>query len=190
MEFKIYRLSEIEEATFRKWYQNADEERRFRISKFKNDQAKKQSLCADGLAREMLASGMPASAIRFRRSGHGKPEAVNSPLQFSLSHSGDFVLCAVSEAEIGADIEELHSVSPALIRRICTEEEKEFIGGDSSLFLQVWTAKEALAKLHGNGLSGDLKLLSVVQNGRLQIPDLRLYSELTAEYALSIVYKA
>ena len=189
MEYRICRLSEIKESDFRNWFLEADSSRQSSVIKMKNPLAQKQSLCADGLCREMLAKRMPASEIRFLRSGNGKPEVLNSPLHFNLSHSGDFVLCAVSEAEIGADIEVMRPVSPKLIARVCTAEEKEFIGKDERIFFQIWTAKEALAKYYGSGLSGDLKLLSVVQGGKLEVPELQLYSELTEEYALSIVYK-
>lgn len=189
MKFKICRLSEVDDASYRKWYREADSDRRSRVIRMKKVQAQKQSLCADGLAREMLAENTTASAIRFSRSEKGKPEALNSPLHFSLSHSGEFVLCAVSEDEIGADLQVFRPVCPSLICRVCTEEEKEFIGTEDRLFFQVWTSKEALAKYYGDGLTGDLKKLAVVHGRRLLIPGLQLHSELTDEYALSIVYK-
>ena len=69
------------------------------------------------------------------------------------------MLCAVSEEEIGADIEAIRPVSPALVSRVCTEEEKRYIGGDGRRFLQVWTAKEALAKRSGEGISLNMKQL-------------------------------
>ena len=174
---------------FEKWFREADLERRHRVCRIKSDLGKMQSLCADGLAREMVAQGLPPSAVEFSRNEHGKPYAVNSPLHFNLSHSGDFVLCAVSEDEIGADIEILKPVAPSLIRRVCTEEEQDFIGEDDHRFLAVWTAKEALAKYSGHGLNGDLKTLSVVRSGHLQVPGLCLHTELTEEYALAILYK-
>ena len=38
---------------------------------------------------------------------HGKPMRRNEEICFNLSHSGKYVLCAVSEMEIGCDIESI-----------------------------------------------------------------------------------
>lgn len=189
MEYRICRLSEAMKSDFQNWFLEADASRQASVLKMKHPLAQKQSLCADGLARKMLAKGIPASALVFQRNSYGKPEAVNSPLHFNLSHSGDFVLCATSADEIGADIEAMRPVSQKLISRVCTEEEKELVSNDARLFLQVWTAKEALAKFYGEGLRRDPRQFQVVRSGRLYIPELKLHSELTEEYALSIVYK-
>ena len=189
MEFQICRLSELKDSDYRSWFPEADTERQAAVLKMKNSLAQKQSLCADHLARKMLAGSISPAELQFRRSRHGKPEAVNASLRFNLSHSGNFVLCAVSEEEIGADIEALRPVSPKLPARVCTEEEIKFIGNNDRLFLQVWTAKEALAKFYGEGLRRDLRQLQVVHDGVLCVSGLKLHTELTEEYALSIIYK-
>lgn len=189
MEFQICRLSELKESDYRSWFLEADSERQAAVLKMKTSLAQKQSLCADHLARKMLAGDISPSELQFRRSPCGKPEAVNTSLHFNLSHSGNFVLCAVSENEIGADIEFLRPVSPKLPARICTEAEKEYVGNDEQLFLQVWTVKEALAKFYGKGLRLDMRKLQVVHDGALCVSGLKLYTELTEEYALSIIYK-
>ena len=101
----------------------------------------------------------------------GKPYFVEGTQYFSLSHSGDYVLCAVSEREIGADIQQCKAgVKENLVKRVLTEAElakwqdlqeteleKDASGvqcsGDAlKYFYRKWTEKEAYGKLTGDGV--------------------------------------
>lgn len=88
----------------------------------------------------------------------------NNHMYFSLSHSGTYVLCAVSDRDIGADIQECKDrLSEQLVKRVLSEEElnrwSEF-GADTrqarSYFYQRWTEKEARGKLTGEGVLNEL----------------------------------
>ena len=60
--------------------------------------------------------GLPPAAVSFRINAHGKPylDPASAMLQFNLSHSGDWALCAVTTAgEVGVDIERVRPCSPA-----------------------------------------------------------------------------
>ncbi len=78
-----------------------------------------------------------------------KPVIPRGP-DFNISHSGDIVLCAVSEkCRVGVDIEKVRPVRVAqLARRITGPLET---GGVESLeeFFNLWTKKEAVAKAGG-----------------------------------------
>lgn len=80
---------------------------------------------------------------------------------FSISHSGKYVVCVVSEVEIGVDIEETSPIRPAVLRRCFNEEEQEWIGDNPKRFTQLWTMKEAYIKMTGTGLSVPAKEVSV-----------------------------
>ena len=128
----------------------------------------------------------------FARDGNGKPVLQNSALHFNLSHSGDFVACAVYDSPVGIDIEALRDISPTALKRICTAQEQAYICADNSFdsarFLQVWTAKEAYLKYLGCGLRGDMRKIEVVRCGVPTLESRFLHTALTAEYALSVVY--
>ncbi|MBQ7360304.1 MAG: 4'-phosphopantetheinyl transferase superfamily protein [Lachnospiraceae bacterium] len=91
---------------------------------------------------------------------HGKPyvEGTN-PIFFSLSHSGDYVLLAVSDKEIGADIQlrkdgELQRIA----KHFMTQEEFQLWSEQppaqqKELFYQIWAGKEAYLKLTGEGMT-------------------------------------
>ena len=81
---------------------------------------------------------------------NGKPYFVEMPeLFFNLSHSGDYVVCALSDSEVGIDIQQyrknikdgvfkrvLHTTENELFEK-CDTKEKE------TYFYQIWAAKEA-----------------------------------------------
>ena len=58
---------------------------------------------------------------------HGKPMRRNEEICFNLSHSGKYVLCAVSEMEIGCDIEKIKEVKWKLAKRFFSEKEYDFL---------------------------------------------------------------
>lgn len=90
---------------------------------------------------------------------------------FNISHCGDMVLAALSSEPVGLDVE----VSgrrrdfAAIARRFFRAEEADEVAraGDSGeeVFLRLWTAKEAMLKLSGRGISGGLNLARVSPDG-------------------------
>lgn len=107
----------------------------------------------------LYQSGEPI-CLEYRYGEMGKPYLVNVPLYYNLSHSGDFVLCAVSEQEIGADIQEIRRGDVMRVaERYFAEEELEKLQechteAEKSQFLfQLWTKKEAFGKLTGKGIA-------------------------------------
>ena len=81
-----------------------------RAERFVQPKHRQRFITARTALREILGSylGLPPAAISFRINAHGKPYLDPGPtvLQFNLSHSGDWALCAVTTAgEVGIDIE-------------------------------------------------------------------------------------
>lgn len=91
----------------------------------------------------------------------GKPYLKEYPLFFNLSHSGEYVVCAVSDREIGVDIQMCSDVNEGRIaERFFSKEEckaLEHCGTAEErrrLFFRLWTRKEAYGKLLGDGVVG------------------------------------
>lgn len=89
----------------------------------------------------------------------GKPYLKNYPYYFNISHSGEYVFCVLSENEVGADIQQRKPLSDNRIaERFFTEEEIEglekcaFSKEREQLFYRLWTRKESLGKLTGEGI--------------------------------------
>lgn len=107
---------------------------------------------------ELLAEPVCPASVRYCFGEKGKPEIEDFPLYFSLSHSGKYVICAVSEQKIGADIQKYQKVEERkLAKRFFTGEEYQLLEQSSeeqrqALFFTLWTKKEAYGKLTGQGV--------------------------------------
>ncbi len=110
-------------------------------------------ICVDCTVRELLAELPGVRPLSYRYGPHGKPYFADIPLYFSISHSGSYVLLAVSRREIGADIQEIRKIrTERLVKRLFGAEEQERLKG-SAFFLR-WAEMEAKVKLTGQGIAG------------------------------------
>ncbi len=141
----------------------------YRIKTVSHADRKTLSAAGHDLAKEMLSekSGVKTDTLRFYKTAKGKPYLPESEWQFNISHSGNTVLCGVHSGDIGVDIEKTRSYNDRVAKRICSPAEYAYINGDSIRFLQVWTRKEAYAKLTGKGLSVSLRTIEVASDTAL-----------------------
>jgi 4'-phosphopantetheinyl transferase len=134
--------------------------------------------------RQLLgfALQLPAASLRFVTSEAGRPElapddamapdadAGAARLDFNVSHSGDHALIAWSAAtRVGVDIEAARgsldwaSLGPSVF---APADEAAVHGhapqAQRDAFFRVWTAKEALLKVLGVGITGGLTAFSVL----------------------------
>ena len=114
--------------------------------------------------------------VKIEITKSGKPFFENiAGLHFNISHSGSEVAIAFSTNPVGFDMEVLDRKRDclAIAERFFTAEESREVkmAGDSAnkLFARLWTAKEAMLKLSGEGLVGGLdRVISLSdQEGRL-----------------------
>ena len=114
--------------------------------------------------------------VKIEITKSGKPFFENiAGLHFNISHSGSEVAIAFSTNPVGFDMEVLDRKRDclAIAERFFTAEESREVkmAGDSAnkLFARLWTAKESMLKLSGEGLVGGLdRAISLSdQEGRL-----------------------
>jgi len=92
---------------------------------------------------------------------YGKPFIPGGP-EFSISHSGDVVVLAVTDAgAVGVDIEKIRAVNIEDYSRYLPEvadvHERYDIDRVNALFFDCWTQKEAILKGYGQGLLAPLE---------------------------------
>lgn len=168
----------ITDAQFESWYAMADDDRRARADACRQRDDRLCAIAADHLAREGLAEacGVDPAAIRFLRTERGKPYPVGLNVHFSISHSGNLVVCAVSDRPVGIDVEQIRPVRCKLTGKICTPAELAYIreapgwgemltGEAMRRFFRIWTGKEAYFKWQGTGIT-DLKAFDTLEHIR------------------------
>lgn len=146
-------LAEVSDEKLDQWHAEMDENSRLRLRAMSAKRCR-ESLAGDHLARTALAkkSGKVPQDIVIRREKSGKPTADEG--YFSISHSSSLVVCAVSDKPVGVDVECIRKPLLRVAQRYFTEEEQKLLQEDDSQFWLVWTGKEALCKLSGEGLAG------------------------------------
>lgn len=161
-------VSEIDDSILLKHYYIMDETRKDETRALVSDIKKRQKIAADMLCRQMISEkcSLPEESIEFRRNSFGKLFAANADVFFSISHSGNIVLCAVSDKEIGADIEKIRNIRFDAAKKFAGASELEYIGENLNRFFEIWTLKEAFFKCKGTGLGADIGSVSFsVKNG-------------------------
>ena len=123
----------------------------------------------DVFKRRVLAHycQLAADDISFRYGEHGKPELdqLEPFCQFNISHSGGWIVCAVTDtAPVGVDIEDLERAPQVmkLARRFFHPAEAEMLESlpeseQKDCFFDLWTLKEAGSKIHGHALAPTLQ---------------------------------
>lgn len=108
------------------------------------------------------------TSLRIKNSAYGKPYLESTPrIFFSVSHREDLAAYAISPLEVGIDIEKTDGkVTPELERLSLCEPERIWLDAQPASerarhFFRFWTAKEALLKARGTGLSFPMKELEI-----------------------------
>ena len=125
--------------------------RQQRVHKLSSPDKKAQCAAAGWLLTCLFGeNGNPPALFHGSR---GKPYLANrDDAFFSLSHSGNWVFCAVSDKEVGLDAQALTPYREAVAARCFTAEERAWIDGNDKRFTDLWTMKEAYLKFTGFGL--------------------------------------
>ncbi|MDQ1141184.1 4'-phosphopantetheinyl transferase family protein [Pedobacter agri] len=123
---------------------------------FKSDDARRFAL-GKYFSRKLLAQKLNVSphSIIFLFTDANKPYLQG--INFNISHSGNYVVIAISNQSIGIDVEKIKSdFDHAELAKVCfTINERKQIS-DLQDFYTFWTRKEAILKASGEGLIDDL----------------------------------
>ena len=153
-----YNINDIKNEEYDTFFSLMSGKKRERILRFKNADDKKRSVCAEMLAKREIAKryGIEPCKVIFDTLENGKPYCKNLDIEFSLSHSGEYAVCAVCERPIGIDIQKLVTYNEKTVKKVCSEEEIEIIEKStdkSAEFIKFWTKKEAVMKMCGLGIA-------------------------------------
>ncbi len=86
--------------------------------------------------------------VDFNVTEYGKPYVSKyTNIHFNISHSGDWVVCAINDEIIGIDIEQIKPIDINIAKRFFSEHEYHsllLVGRDKKeeYFYRIWTLKE------------------------------------------------
>ncbi len=126
------------------YYDTIGKYRQQKADKLKKHEDKALSVGVGALLRFAIEDCTPFcfDELIFKTEDNGKPFVENNPFYFSLSHSGDYAVCVISDTPVGIDIEKEKPFSPKMQKRFA----------ENTL---EWTKKEAKGKLTGKGFFDD-----------------------------------
>lgn len=123
---------------------------------------------------------------------HGKPTLQEYPhIHFNTSHCRSAIICAVSHTPVGVDIEHRRAIKKTLIQHTMNATERERIeqSEDPEMeFLRLWTAKEAVVKLSGKGLQGNIP--DILSLEKLRNIHITTYTNTEKDYVYSLAQHA
>ena len=134
-------------------YALMNDDRRLRCDKMRRDADKHACICADMLIRKLAKEhfGMDEKSLMLSADEKGKPFIKDGHCHVSISHSGEAVLCGISEHPIGVDIEKIAPIPQKIAQKVGLNFDSE------EQFYRYWTAAESYGKLYGKGVWWALK---------------------------------
>lgn len=143
-----------------------ENKRKERVEKCKNGTEKKRLIVTGALLLDVINDlDIKDAAIEYDE--FGKPYFLNrDDCFFNISHSGDYVVIAVSGQNVGCDIQEKKEIKENVLKRITSEKEREYIFSKGFELTFVWALKESYSKYIGKGLSKDFREISFKEESK------------------------
>lgn len=172
MKIYIVKIEQIQKHIFEELLSYISLDEQEKIKRFRRYEDALRGLTSKMLLRFIIVSllGKQNKNIHFDKNDYGKPFLVGTnDFHFNLSHSGDWVVCAVDNLPVGIDVERIHDVDLNLSKRFFSEDEHNYLLSLESkrreAFFELWTLKESYIKADGRGLSIPLNSFSFSLEG-------------------------
>lgn len=163
------------------------EYRKNKLNRLRTEQGRKQSIGAELLLiRALLELDRDFELpLRIEADTFGKPHLSDSAPFFNLSHSGDFVACALADVPLGLDLQKKSPYREKMVSRFFSADEKcQILSAEDAddAFTEIWTKKESYLKAVGCGIRVPLNSFS-----SLCLPDgYCCWHTMIGEYHLSL----
>lgn len=159
---------DIERDKFDKALNYLPDEKKEKIRRFRRYEDSLRALTAEVLIRTVSCSklSLKSDSLEFKTGPHGKPYLKDyENFHFNLSHSGDWVVCAVSNRLVGIDVEQTKEINLDIAKRFFSREEYDDLSMKKEeeripYFFDLWTLKESYIKADGRGLAISLSSFS------------------------------
>ncbi|PFJ04300.1 4'-phosphopantetheinyl transferase [Bacillus cereus] len=153
-------------------------EKRERMKRLLNLCDINRTLMGDLLIRSLICQKYKINneEISFIYNEYGKPFVEKFPeFHFNISHSGEWVVCATANFNVGIDIEKVSTIETLKLANEFFSEEEFYdlsnLNSDEQInyFYDLWTLKESYIKTIGKGLYIPLNSFSIKKESRTLI---------------------
>nr|WP_288827060.1 4'-phosphopantetheinyl transferase superfamily protein [uncultured Clostridium sp.] len=200
-ELYILSIKNIDSIIINNFIQYLSPERQKKATNYRLETDTIRTVCGEMLLRYALSkrqgSSLPKIPLHFTYNSYGKPLLQDYPdVSFNISHSGNWVACAISDSGIGIDIEQInYDIDLNIANHYFHQKERQIIHTTAAPesyhhFFRFWTAKESYLKCIGRGLGDPLNNFYVSDNtiileGRITPWHIYYYDSLN-NYTLSV----
>lgn len=133
-----------------------------------------------------------ADTLSMQKQDGGKPYFKDSDIFFNISHCHDLAVCVVSrKCDVGVDVEAVKAYRENMVKRIMSDREYEYFllaEDKNKAFCQIWTYKESVLKLTGEGLRKELKEVDSRNDKKYHVEQYELKKD-GREYVISCAIK-
>lgn len=176
MEYIIRNINDFNTEDINNFYDKIPKLKKDKISKFKNYESKVRSIIGEMNLKELLAKkNISYNSLDYYINKYGKQYLKNDKIFFNISHSFDYVITAISNNEIGIDIEKVRQTPIKIINQFATEKEKEYILSSNKnieeRIFKIYTLKEAYFKMLGTNLNNILEVEFIIENDKIYCND-------------------
>ena len=142
-----------------------------RASRFRFEPARRRYIAARTILRQLAAArlGIEPAAVSLDADDRGKPFVAGRPFELNVSHSGDYLAIAFSEAPVGIDIEQISERTPvdAIAGRFFPPDLVRYLDAlrvtsRRREFFRLWTTMEAAIKADGAGVWSSIGSMELV----------------------------
>jgi len=147
-----------------------------RIKRCQLQDERKRKLLGQMLIRFIILNKFKVTNdnIDFYSNDYGKPYLRgNKNFHFNISHSGDWVTCAINNKPIGVDVEQIKQINIRMFQPFLSPEECKSLNPEKKdalrHFYELWTYKESFIKCIGLGLSIPLDSFTIRFTDRIQV---------------------
>lgn len=140
-------------------------EETLRAGRYKQQKDTYRFIISRGAQRIILGRYLqiPPTELEFILGDNKKPYLLGNGgevLHYNLSHSGNWIVLAIAQSPVGADVEFVDPAFPFqdILEDNFSRDEVDYIGTSIEKFFTLWTRKEAILKATGQGLGDHLKI--------------------------------
>lgn len=129
-----------------------------------------RTLCGEAILRYGLNKShfnlKNVKDLKIRKNEFNKPYIIGENVFFNVSHSKEYIVCSISNSNIGIDIEKIGNIKENALNSF-SNDEKSFlfdysIKEKNELFYVLWTLKESFVKNLGLGFTMNIDDFSLI----------------------------